>query len=68
MFPEVWKLKTIKKCGDDSSMVLPYEEHLGDTIIAGNTYISGNIIIESRELFLSYLHIGLHTVYEKYGI
>ena len=36
MFPEVWK----KNCGDDSSMVLLYAEHLGDNIISGNTDIS----------------------------
>ena len=34
--------------GDDYSIVLLYDEHLGDTIIAGNTDLSGNIILESR--------------------
>ena len=49
-------------------MVLQYEEHLGDTIISGNTDLSGNIILESRDFFLSYLHIGLHTGDAKYRI
>ena len=30
--------------GDDSSVFLLDDEHLGDTIIAGNIYLSGNII------------------------
>ena len=59
MFPEVWK----KNCGDESIMVLLYNEHLGDTIIAVNTDISRNIMMESIYLVLSYLHIGLHTGY-----
>ena len=62
MFPEVWKQKTIQNnCGDESSMVLLYDGHLGDTIIDGNTEPSGNIIIKSIELVLSYPHIGIHT-------
>ena len=52
-------------CGDDYSMVLLYANHLGDTIIAGNTDLSGNIIMESRDLVLSYINIGLHTGYAK---
>ena len=46
-------------------MVLLYGRHLGDNIIHGNTDLSGNIIVESRDLVLSYLHIGLHTSGEK---
>ena len=66
MFPEVWKQKTIQNnCGDESSMVLLYDGHLGDTmgdtIISGNTDLGGNIIPEIRDLVLSYLHIGLHN-------
>ena len=60
--------KTIKNCGDESSMVIIYEEHLGDTITSGNTDICGDIIMESRDLVLSYIKIGLHTGYEKYSI
>ena len=47
--------------GDDSSMVFLYDKNLGDTTIAGNTDISGNINLETRDLALSYTHIGLHT-------
>ena len=32
-------------CGDDSSIVLLYDEHLFETIIAGNIYIIINIIM-----------------------
>ena len=42
-------------------MFLPYDEHLGDTIISGNTDLRVNIILESRYLALSYLRIGLHA-------
>ena len=42
-------------------MVILYDKQLGDTIIVGNTDISGNIIIEIRDLVPSFLHIGLHT-------
>ena len=49
-------------------MVLLYDNNLGNTIIAGNKYLGGNIILESRDLVLSYLHIGIHTGYEKYRI
>ena len=55
-------------CDDDSSMVILYEEHLGDTIISGNTDLIINIIMESRDLILSYLHIGINTGNEKYSI
>ena len=69
MFPEVWKPKTIKKtCGDDFSMVLLYDENLGDTIIARNTDLSWNIITESIYLVLSSLHIVPHTGDAKYRI
>ena len=54
--------------GDDSSMVLLYDEHVGNTIVAGNTDLSGNLILEIRDLVLSYLHIGLHTGDSKYRI
>ena len=37
------------------------DEHLGDTIISGNKDLISNRILESRDLVLSYLHIGLHT-------
>ena len=49
-------------------MFLLYVGHLGDTIISGNIYLSGNIILEIGDLVLSYLHIGLHTGYSKYSI
>ena len=55
-------------CGDDSSTVLINDEHLGDTIIATNSGISRKIIMESRQLVVSYLHIGLHTGDAKYRI
>ena len=42
-------------------MAILYDEHLGDTIITGNTDISGNIIMKIRGLVLAYLHIGLNT-------
>ena len=47
-------------------MVLICDDHLGDTIITGNTYLTGNIILESRDFVISYLHIGLHTGDAKY--
>ena len=49
-------------------MVLLYERHLGDTIISGDIYLIGNIIMESIDLVISYLNIGLHTGNAKYGI
>ena len=49
-------------------MVLLDDEHLGDTIISGNTDIRGNRILESIDLVLYYLHIGLHTGDAKYRI
>ena len=49
-------------------MVILYDGHLGDTIISGDTDIKGNIIMESRDSVLSYIHIGLHTGNEKYRI
>ena len=49
-------------------MVLLYGRHLGDNIIHGNTDLSVNIILESRDLVLSYLHIGLQTSDAKYRI
>ena len=41
-----------QKYGDESSMVILFEEHLDETIIAGNTVLSGNIILEIRGLIL----------------
>ena len=49
-------------------MDLLYDKHLGDTIIAGNTDLRGNRIMESRVLVLSYLHIDLHTGDAKYRV
>ena len=43
MFSEV-----LKTFSDESSMVLLYDGHLGDTIISGNTDLSRNIILEIR--------------------
>ena len=60
--------KQLKNCGDDSGMVLLYDENLGDTIIDGDKDISINIIMESRDLVLSYLHIRLHTGDANYRI
>ena len=62
------QIKNYKNCGYEYIMVLLDDEHWGDTIIAGNTYLSRNIIPKSREFFLSYLHIGLQTGYAKYRI
>ena len=58
----------LNNCGNDFSMLLIHNEHLGDTIIAGNTDISIHIIMEIRYLVLSYIHIGLHTGDAKYSI
>ena len=55
-------------CGDDSSMVLLYDGHLSDTIISGDTYLSGNGIVEIRDLVLSSLRSGLHNGDAKYRI
>ena len=49
-------------------MVPLYDENLGDTIFAGNKYLSGNIIMKNRDLVLSYLHLGLHNGDAKYRI
>ena len=57
-----------KNCGDESSMVILYGEHLGDTTIDSNIYLMRNIILESRDLVLSYLHIGIYTGDAKYRI
>ena len=58
----------MKNCGDDSSMFLLCGGHLGDTIVDGNTDLSGNIILKSGYLVLSYLYFGLHNGYAKYSI
>ena len=49
-------------------MVVLDDDHWGDTTIAGNIYLRGNIILEIRDVSLSYLHIGLHTGETKYRI
>ena len=41
MFPEVLKSRQVKNGGDDSSMVIIYSGHSGDTIISYNTDIRG---------------------------
>ena len=48
-------------CGDEYSMVILDDKHLGDTIIARSTYFRGNRILESIGFVLYYLHIGLHN-------
>ena len=58
----------LKNCDDDYSMVLIYDGQQGDTIIDGNTELSGNIIIKIRDLVISYLHIRLHNINAKYKI
>ena len=57
-----------KNGGDNSSMVLLYDGHLGDTIISGDTDLSVNIIMESRDLVLFYLHIDINNRNAKYRI
>ena len=54
--------------GDDYSMVLLDYNHLGETIIARNTDLRDNIILESIDLVLSSRYIGLHTGDTKYSI
>ena len=49
-------------------MALLDDENLGYTIIDINKDISVNSIMESRDLVLSSLHIGLHAGYKKYMI
>ena len=44
--------------GEDSIMVLLYDEHSCDTIISDNTDIIINNVPEIRDSVLSYLHIG----------
>ena len=55
-------------CGNESSKVLLYGKHLGDTNITENTYLSKNIILETRNLVLSYLQIGQQTGNANHGI
>ena len=57
-----------KNCCDCASMFLLYDGHLGDTIISGNTDLSRNDILKSRDLVLSYLHIGIQNGDTKYMI
>ena len=57
-----------KKCGDDSSMVLIDDNHLWKTITVGNKYLSGNNIMEIRDLVLSSLRIGINIGGAKYSI
>ena len=47
-------------------MVIIDDKNLGNTIITGNIDLSRNIIMYSRDLVLSYIHIGIHTGDEKY--
>ena len=54
--------------GFDSSMVLLYDGHLSDTIITEKIDLSWNKILESRDSFLSSIHIGLHIDDAKYRI
>ena len=54
--------------GDDSSMVLLDENHLGDTIISGNTNLSRSNILEIIDLVLSSPHINMNTFDAKYRI
>ena len=54
--------------GDESSLVILNYEHLCDTIISGNIYLIVNEILESRDLVLSYIHIGIHIGDAKYRI
>ena len=49
-------------------MILLDDDHVGDTIIVGNIYLRGNIIMESRDSVPSYLRISLHAGDEKYSI
>ena len=49
-------------------MVLIIDKHLGDTIIVGNQYITITSILESRDLVLYSIHIGLHNGDAKYRI
>ena len=62
------KILNHKNCGDESIMILPYDGHLGDNIIYWNAYLNRNIIMEIRDLVLSYIHIGIHTSDTKYRI
>ena len=52
--------KEENNCVDESVMVLLYDEHLCENIIAWNTYIRGSGILESRDSVISSLYIGLH--------
>ena len=49
-------------------MVILYENHLGDKIIDGNKYLSGNIILKIGDLVLSSLHVCINTGDAKYMI
>ena len=55
-------------CGDDLNMVLLDDEHLGDTIIAGNTDLRDNRMLKSRYSVLSSVYIILHNGDAKYRI
>ena len=65
MIEEKFLSKEIKNCRDESSIVNLDDNHLGDTIIAGGTNFNDNSITETRDLVLSFPHIGLHTGDEK---
>ena len=49
-------------------MVLLDDNYLCDTIIAGNIYLSGNKIMETRDSVLSSLLIAIHIGDAKYRI
>ena len=49
-------------------MVILYDGHLGDTIIYIDVDLRGNIILERRELVLSYLHNEPHIGSAKHRI
>ena len=48
-------------CGNDYSIVILDDEHLGDTIFSGNKDLRSNIVLEIRDLVLSSIHIVIHT-------
>ena len=47
-----------KSCGDDSIIFIPDDRHVGDAVIAENTYHSSNKIYEIICSVLSSIHIG----------
>ena len=45
-------------CGDDSSLVIPGDWNFCDNVIAENPDLISNNINESRDSFISFIHIG----------